>query len=314
MIKNAIFAGGCFWCMVKPFQYYNGVIKVLSGYIGGETEQPTYKEVCGGDTGHYEAIKIEYDDSIIRYTDLLNIFWKQIDPFDSEGQFADRGTQYRTAIFYLDDEQRRLAQESILNLERQYNKKIATKLLDAGEFYEAEEYHQDYHKKNINHYNIYYKQSGRYNFVKGLDRNNHNRDELKEKLSDISFEVTQNDMTEIPYENEYYNNFEKGIYVDIVDGTPLFTSKDKIKSDCGWPSFSKPIDESKIHNRTDYSFGMIRTEVRSLEANSHLGHVFYNEPNNPEKSRYCINSASLKFIPYDKMDEEGYGNLKKLLD
>ena len=312
MIKKAIFAGGCFWCMVKPFQFYDGVKTVVAGYIGGEKKNPTYKEVCCGNTGHYEAIMIDYDDDILCYGDLINIFWKQVDPFDSGGQFADRGEQYRTAIFYLDEEQKSIAETSVANLKNKYNKEIATKVLKAGEFFVAEECHQDYHLKNKNHYNMYYKQSGRYNFVKGLDRNNYNRDELKRKLSSIEFEVTQNDMTEIPFENEYYNNFEKGIYVDVVDGTPLFSSMDKIESDCGWPSFTKPIRDTKIYNRIDYSFGMIRTEVRSLNANSHLGHIYYDEPLTSNKARYCINSASLKFIPYDKMDEEGYGELKDI--
>lgn len=314
MERSAIFAGGCFWCMVKPFSIYSGIMNIVSGYIGGSLENPTYKDVCSGNTGHYEAIKIDYNDEIIDYSFLLDVFWKQVDPFDDGGQFADRGEQYKTAIFYCDDEQRRLAEDSIIELEKEHNHRVATKILKADTFYAAEEYHQDYHIKNSNHYNIYYKQSGRYNFVKGQDRRNFDRECLKERLTNLEFEVTQNDMTEIPFENKYFDNFDKGIYVDIVDGTPLFSSKDKLNCNCGWPSFSKPIDERHIHSRTDYSFGMIRTEVRSLKANSHLGHLYEDGADDMGGVRYYINSAALKFIPYEEMEENGYCKYMKELE
>lgn len=315
MNKKATFAGGCFWCMVKPFTSYKGVEKVLSGYTGGKTENPTYKEVCEGGTGHYEAIEIYFNDELISFDELLEIYWRQINPFDEGGQFADRGQQYCSAIFYHDEYQKTIAEKSKKEIEEKSGKKVYTKILEAGIFYIAEDYHQDYYKKNENHYNIYYKNSGRYNFVKSnWDRQNFNRDELAEKLSSIQFEVTQNDMTEVPFENDYYDKYEKGIYVDIVDGTPLFSSSDKFDSGCGWPAFSKPIEDTAVCYRTDYSFGMMRTEARSMNANSHLGHIFDDGPEELGGERFCINSASLRFIPYEKMDEEGYGEYKKFVE
>ena len=317
MKEVAILAGGCFWCMVKPYTSYEGVEKVVSGYIGGHKENPSYKEVCAGDTGHYEAIQIFFDNDKITFKEILDIFWKQIDPLDGNGQFADRGSQYRTAIFYTSDRQFEEAKESKKNIEDLYygGKQIATEIIEASQFYPAEDYHQNYCKTNSKHYSVYYKNSGRYNFVKSnWDRNNLGRDDLRKRLRDIEFEVTQNDMTEVPFENEYFDKFDKGIYVDVIDGSPLFTSKDKFDSGCGWPAFNRPIKDTVLMERTDYSFGMERTEVRSAGSNSHLGHVFKDNPNSDTGLRYCINSAALKFIPYDKMEECGYGDYKKYLD
>lgn len=315
MIKKATFAGGCFWCMVKPFSKYDGILEVLSGYTGGNKENPTYKEVCSGTTGHYEAIEITYDDSLIDYNDILEVFWKQINPTDPNGQFVDRGPQYRPAIFVHDEEQRTIAEESkkALSDSKQFSDPIVVEILDASTFYKAEAEHQNYYKKQPIHYNSYYKNSGRYNFVKAFwDGSHPDRDELKTKLSDIEFEVTQNDMTECPFENEYFNHFEEGIYVDVVGGEALFSSKDKFKCDCGWPSFSKPIEKNALLERTDFSMGMIRTEVRSRLSNSHLGHVFDDGPKELGGLRYCINSASLRFIPKENLEEEGYSNYLKL--
>ncbi|HCQ5683375.1 TPA: peptide-methionine (S)-S-oxide reductase MsrA [Clostridioides difficile] len=317
MIKLATFAGGCFWCMVKPFDKYDGVIKVVSGYTGGNVENPTYQEVCSGTTGHLEAIQITYDDDIISYDELLNIFWKQINPTDDGGQFGDRGTQYKTAIFYHDEEQKNIALESKEHLENSkiFDSKIVTDIITATKFYEAEENHQDYYKKRPLNYNMYYKGSGRYNFVKShWDGNNINREELKKTLTPIQFEVTQNDMTEVPFENEYYDNDKEGIYVDIVSGEVLFSSKDKFDAGCGWPSFSKPVIDKSIVERSDFSQGMYRVEVRSAKGNSHLGHVFDDGPKELGGLRYCINSASLKFIPRENMEALGYGEYLKLFE
>lgn len=314
MREIAILAGGCFWCMVKPFTSYEGVEKVVSGYIGGHKENPTYKEVCSGGTGHYEAVEITFDNEKIKFKEILDIFWKQIDPQDENGQFADRGSQYKTAIFYTSDKQKEEAQVSKKRIEDLYfnDKEIATGILEASHFYPAEDYHQNYCKTNSKHYSVYYKNSGRYNFVKAKwDRNNSDRNNLRKILKDIEFEVTQNDMTEVPFENEYFDKFDKGIYVDLVDGRPLFSSSDKFDSGCGWPAFSKPIEDTALMERADYSFGMERTEVRSLGSNCHLGHVFNDNPNSDNGLRYCINSAAIKFIPYDKMEECGYGEYKK---
>ncbi|RDY29015.1 peptide-methionine (S)-S-oxide reductase [Romboutsia weinsteinii] len=300
MKKIATFAGGCFWCMVKPFDKYNGVEKVVSGYTGGYKENPTYEEVCTDTTGHIEAIQITYDDENISYNKLLNIFWKVIDPTDEGGQFHDRGHKYKTAIFYHDEKQRELALKSKEDLEKskEFDSTISTLIIPAVKFYEAEEYHQDYYKKNPEHYNRYFKGSGRFDYIK--------RRWAKEHLSPIQYEVTQNNMTEPAFNNEFYDHKEEGIYVDIVSGEVLFSSKDKFDSGCGWPSFSKSVNKDSIIGYQDNSHGMQRVEVRSKEGDSHLGHVFDDGPKELGGIRFCINSAALKFIPKDKMEERGY--------
>lgn len=311
MKKLATFAGGCFWCMVKPFDKYNGVLKVVSGYTGGHVENPTYEQVCTDTTGHIEAIQITYDEDIISYDELLEIYWRQIDPTDEGGQFNDRGHKYKTVIFYHDENQKEVAIKSKEKLQSSNifeGKTIVTEIIPATVFYEAEDYHQEYYKKNPNHYNMYFIGSGRYLFTKEKwDFNNYNREKLKETLTPIQFEVTQNDGTEPAFNNEYYNNKEEGIYVDIVSGEVLFSSKDKFDSGCGWPSFTKPIKQNSIMEKSDFKHNMYRIEVRSTKANSHLGHVFDDGPEETGGLRYCINSASLKFIPKEKMEEEGYG-------
>lgn len=309
MKRLATFAGGCFWCMVKPFSQYEGIYKVVAGYTGGYIENPTYEQVCSDTTGHIEAIQITYDDELVKYKDLLDIYWKQIDPTDSGGQFHDRGHKYKTVIFYHDELQKNIAIESKQELQNSglFSKPIVTEILPSDVFYEAEEYHQEYYKKNPMHYEMYFKGSGRYDFIKNnWDKNNINRDMLKIKLTPIQFEVTQNDKTEPAFNNEYWNNEQDGIYVDVVSGEVLFSSKDKFNSGCGWPSFSKPINEKVIREKSDFSHGMYRIEVRSTKSNSHLGHVFDDGPKELGGMRYCINSAALKFIPKEKMAEEGY--------
>lgn len=316
MKKLATFAGGCFWCMFKPFSNYEGIEKIVAGYTGGEDENPNYEKVCQETTGHLEAIQLTYDDELVNYEDLLNIFWKQIDPTDTGGQFNDRGNRYKTAIFYHDDIQKELALKSKKELEESnlFENPIVTEILPAQTFYIAEEYHQDYYKKEPIHYEMYYKGSGRYDFIKThWDKNNKNRENLKSKLSPIQFEVTQNDKTEPAFNNEYWDNKEEGIYVDVVSGEVLFTSKEKFDSGCGWPSFTKPISKNVLREKSDFSHGMYRTEVRSTKANSHLGHVFDDGPKEEGGLRYCINSAALRFIPKNKMKEEGYENYLNLL-
>ena len=317
MNKLATFAGGCFWCMIKPFDKYNGVIKVVSGYTGGHVENPTYEQVCTDTTGHIEAIQITYKEDIITYEELLEIYWKQIDPTDEGGQFNDRGHKYKSVIFYHDEEQKEVATKSKENLEKSnvFNgSEIVTQILPATTFYEAEDYHQEYYKKNPNHYNMYFVGSGRYGFIKeNWDRNNYNREKLKEILTPIQFEVTQNDATEPPFKNEYYNNKEEGIYVDIVSGEVLFSSKDKFDSGCGWPSFAKTVNNNSIMEKSDFTHGMYRTEVRSTKANCHLGHLFEDGPKGLGGLRYCINSASLRFIPKENMEKEDYGKYLDIL-
>ncbi|MFX3623164.1 MAG: peptide-methionine (R)-S-oxide reductase MsrB [Ectobacillus sp.] len=303
----ATFAGGCFWCMVSPFEEMDGVISIVSGYTGGHKENPTYKEVCSETTGHYETVQITFDPERMLYEKLLELYWMQIDPTDPGGQFHDRGQSYQTAIFYHNEQQRQQAEASKRALEEsgRFQKPIVTKILPASAFYPAEEYHQDFHKKNPFRYALYRQGSGRDAFIKKhWPKDNAH---LKEKLTPMQYYVTQENGTEPPFQNEYWNNAREGLYVDIVSGEPLFSSKDQFDSGCGWPSFTKPVMSASVKEKLDLSHNMTRTEVRSREADSHLGHVFNDGPG-PTGLRYCINSAALRFIPKEDLEKEGYGD------
>ncbi|EFM10579.1 peptide methionine sulfoxide reductase [Paenibacillus curdlanolyticus YK9] len=314
-IELATFAGGCFWCMVSPFEEMPGIISVVSGYTGGTTVNPTYEEVCRGGTGHTEAIQITFDPEQFPYAKLLEIFWRQIDPTDGGGQFHDRGESYRPAIFYHNEEQHQLAEASKRELDAsgRFGLPVATAIEPASVFYPAEEYHQDYHKKQPLRYKMYRKGSGRDAFISQHWKHREDEQSLRSRLTPLQYEVTQNNATEPPFRNEFHDHKGEGIYVDIVSGEPLFSSYDKYDSGCGWPSFTKPLQGSGVTEHLDVTHGMVRTEVRSQVADSHLGHVFEDGPPQAGGLRYCINSAALRFVPIDRLEEEGYGEYRKLL-
>lgn len=327
MLLKATFAGGCFWCTEADFEKVPGVVKVVSGYTGGSKENPSYEEVSSGTTGHVEAVQVYYDPSKVSYEQLLDAFWKQIDPTDPGGQFVDRGAQYRSVIFFHDEEQKSLAEASKQELakSRRFQKPIATEILRLGKFYEAEEYHQDYYKKHAVKYKFYRYNSGRDQFLSKVwgekMKNTVSKTEgkytkpdddvLKKKLSSLQYKVTQHEGTEPPFQNEYWDNKREGIYVDIVSGEPLFSSLDKYDSGTGWPSFTKPLEPGNLVEKQDRSLFMVRTEVRSKHGGSHLGHVFPDGPK-PTGLRYCMNSAAMRFIPKEDLEKEGYGEYAQL--
>lgn len=316
-MKDITFAAGCFWGAEKYFDLVQGVISTDVGYANGKTVSPTYEEVCQNNTGYAEAVRIRYDETILPLSFLLSLFYDAIDPTSLNRQGGDFGTQYRTGIYYTDDNDLPIIQNSIQELAKQYTKPIVIEIAPLENYYTAEDYHQKYLDKNPGGYC----HIGKAQFDKAKSAVAPkptaypvpNKDLLAKKLSPLQYEVTQSAATEPAFKNEYWNEHEKGIYVDITTGQPLFVSTDKFDSGCGWPSFTKPIDNALVKEITDTSHGMLRTEVRAENSNSHLGHVFTDGPKERGGLRYCINSASLRFIPVSKMAEAGYAEYIHLI-
>lgn len=325
--ETAIFAGGCFWCLQSAFEKLDGIEKIIVGYTGGDGDKPTYQSYKN--KGHLEAVKITYDSNKLSYSRLLNTLWRNIDPTDAQGQFVDRGPQYRSAIFYRNKTQKQQALTSKEQLEKskRFAEPIVTEIIKELPFYKAEDYHQDYQKKNPIRYRLYYYFSGRSRFFKKIwnkpvQQTNREIKQmykkqpqaiLKKRLTSLQYRVTQKNKTEPPFSNEYWDNKRAGIYVDIVSGEPLFSSLDKFKSGTGWPSFTKSLEPKNIVTKENKKWFTTQTEVRSKHANSHLGDLFY-DGSSPEGLRYCINSAALRFILVEDLKKEGYEKYIKIFE
>lgn len=304
--RTIYLAGGCFWGVEEYFQRLEGVGDVVSGYANGTTDEPLYETI--GSTDHAETVKIIYDPNRISLGEILTHYFRIIDPVSVNRQGNDIGRQYRTGIYYETDDVKKLAGEFLTREAANYDKPLAVELEPLSGFYPAEDYHQDYLQKNPNGY-CHIDLSLAEVPVAGPDKyTKPDEATLKEKLSELSFVVTQMQGTEMAFSSELDQEFSPGIYVDIVTGQPLFSSDDKFDAGCGWPSFSKPITDGTVKEYTDSSYGMDRVEVRSEAGDSHLGHVFEDGPKDLGGLRYCINGASLRFVPLAEMEAEGYGD------
>ncbi len=314
-LKTIYLAGGCFWGVEEYMSRIAGVYDATSGYANGKTENPSYQDVLYKDTGHAETVRVVYDPEQVTLEELLDKLYKVVDPTSLNQQGNDVGTQYRTGIYYVHEEDKTVVDEYIQKLQANYTATVVVENQPLDNFYLAEDYHQDYLKKNPNGYcHINLNHAG--NIEDEIAKQEYTvptATELTNLLTPQQYEVTQNNGTERAFTNEYNDNKEPGIYVDVVTGEPLFSSSDKYNSGSGWPSFTKPISQDVILETADDSHGMDRTEVKSQSGETHLGHVFNDGPKSEGGLRYCINSSSLKFIPYNDMPAEGYGYLQHIV-
>ncbi|UOO38123.1 peptide-methionine (R)-S-oxide reductase MsrB [Oscillospiraceae bacterium CM] len=310
-------AGGCFWGAEKYLSVVRGVLETAVGYANGQTACPTYEDVCYKNTGHAETVRVVYDPAVLPLDFLLSLFYGAIEPTAVNRQGNDRGVQYRTGIYYTDGADLPIITRSIADLQKTLEEAVAIEIAPLDNFYPAEEYHQKYLDKNPTGYchigwdKIKTAAAARVN--PGLYARP-DPDGLRATLTPQQFDVTQRGATEAPFQNEFWNTDKPGIYVDVTTGEPLFSSKDKFQSGCGWPSFSRPVDPAVVREKSDLSHGMTRTEVRSRAGDAHLGHVFDDGPKDQGGLRYCINSAALRFIPKDEMERAGYGSLFGLFE
>ena len=308
-VRKIWLAGGCFWGVQEYFSRIPGVTATSVGYANGKTPDPTYYEI--GKTGHSETVQVSYDTRQVSLRFILAQYFKIVDPTVMNRQGNDVGTQYRTGIYYEDEDDLELIQSIVAIEQKKYKGPILTEILPLDGFYPAEEYHQDYLKKNPHGYcHIDFSKledPAAHPFVDPSFYIKPEDDSLKKVLSDMEYKVTQENVTEPPFDNTYWDHYDRGVYVDITSGEPLFVSSDKFESGCGWPSFSRPLDPDVIKEKTDTTHGMLRIEVRSRVGDAHLGHVFNDGPKESGGLRYCINSAALKFIPVEEMEASGYG-------
>ncbi len=306
IIKTVYFAGGCFWGVEEYFSRIAGVVDTVSGYANGKTDNPSYEDVCYHNTGHAEAVKIDYDETLVSLPELLIHLFRIIDPTSINQQGNDRGVQYRTGVYYTDQQQYEITRRFLAERQQEYKRPLAVELEPINQFFAAEEYHQDYLQKNPTGYCHIDLSLAAKPLIDPAQYRKPDDTTLKKNLTDLQYKVTQQSATERPFSHEYAENKERGIYVDIVTGEPLFVSTDKFDSGCGWPSFSKPITADSARYFNDNSLGTHRIEVRSRAGDSHLGHVFADGPKEKGGLRYCINGAALKFIPLSAMEQEGY--------
>ena len=310
-------AGGCFWGMEKYIASIKGVQSTQVGYANGKTANPTYEQVCHNHTGHAETVHVTYDAQTVPLPFLLDLFYTAIDPVAVNRQGGDQGVQYRSGIYYTDPADLATITDSIARLQSKLAQPVAIEVKPLENFGLAEAYHQKYLDKNPSGYCHIHRELFDHAAKAIVNPTAYTlpaQETLQKTLTPLQYEVTQHSATEPPFQNEHFNTFQPGIYVDITTGEPLFSSSDKFESGCGWPAFAKPIDPNVLHENSDLTLGRARTEVRSRVGDAHLGHVFEDGPHKLGGLRYCINSAALRFVPRDEMAQAGYGALLPLVD